>query len=1352
MKKILSLFLAAAIMLICTAESLAANNFGDLTLENTSSTILISDRTAEEITIIDGEGSMGKLTVDYLTEEGYYKSSLYNSGEAKIKIQPKITISGKYKLSYYNAQYSNGTDVVARFYDGINDEELSSTYFSQKTYTDPEGWIELGEFDMKAGGDAYITIGYDTRYTGIKTFSGKRIVFCAFKAELISEAVDADSFYMEIPEPEKEKEEYVRTLAKKDVYIQPVKQNAVKIYVKSGNINGDGSFENPYATIQEAKERVKQIKKNGYPQDGVAVLVMGGVYSIPEGLNFTAEDSGTEESPVIYSAYNNEEVTFTTAKYIPRSGFKKLTDENVLKRIKKADHDKVYYVDFADLGVDNIENPTNSKQIIDVVSAGYTNAKWPKSGRIELGGPIDLVNPNIDANVIKDCNYLIDNPGMLNWDKDDVDANGRIFGTMGTMFTVGQGRIADIDSENMTLMITRTTDSSNYNVDASAYFYNLLSEMSDEGDYVIDYLSKKVCFIPVDNNEGLFISMSESGIAYFDYGSEYINMYKIDWRYATNDLITTHGNNIFIAGCDFSNGTKMGVYMWGINSTVRDCNFYNLGDTAVSMRGDTKAGASVYLLNDCNNLVENCIFHDVGLETSNAATGIGYNCGAIFRHNYIYNVPKGGMGIIGVGNTVEYNVLENVAYDSDDVGGLYAYTGAIGYGNKYRYNIVKDIPGGKKSYTNGIYLDDRSSGFEVYGNIVINAYSPFQSSGKNNSFKNNIVYCLDGSTRELERSQYVALDTEDYAAMCLSHFDGVCLLHGDYYPKLKEKFPDAYEDYEKLINRDKVKYRPKEGVHVDNNAVFNVGEAAYATQMKKIPQMEAAGSTFNGNHYFTDEELSFNPENFFDIDFDKIREYIPDFTDIPIDEIGIYNGGFREDVQRTVFYSMPEGPKTYYPAQNAENVDTKVTFKWEDIFSKGVSAYELVIAEDEQFSVGVNRYKTQTAEYTTNLSPDKTYYWYVNTIWKMGRGNCINDGGIQSFSTVTTKELVENEYIKVKALFLNADEGEQNGKYPKGFKKEMLARINDIEALMTQAQTNEEYKTVLYKCREAENEFSTKIYRNEKLSLLYYNDFSNDALDTRPADFYVTPNFYTPERFDYRVVREENNPSNTVLMYNDVDSQAAMNKKRFYPQKYIELSVDFKYEPQSGNFAVSLYGGKTGMMVASAVFESGTLYADYNKNFIVGTLEANKWYTIKFVADVSKSSYDLYLDNTPVAQNVPMLNKLEEIRELIFTSGAEDKGVYYIDNIVVMAPDTYGINNYLSDILINGEEYKDFSADTYSYNTEYSKKELDALAVTAVPSGKYASVYILDGELAKYINVISGNGEIRQYKLRNNSN
>ncbi|HHU26509.1 MAG TPA: right-handed parallel beta-helix repeat-containing protein [Bacteroidales bacterium] len=87
--------------------------------------------------------------------------------------------------------------------------------------------------------------------------------------------------------------------------------NAQTFFVSTtGDDNASGSRENPLATITEARDRIRELRKQQLLTDTIHVKVFPGTYLLTEAITFTSEDSGTEQSPTVYTSATGERPLF----------------------------------------------------------------------------------------------------------------------------------------------------------------------------------------------------------------------------------------------------------------------------------------------------------------------------------------------------------------------------------------------------------------------------------------------------------------------------------------------------------------------------------------------------------------------------------------------------------------------------------------------------------------------------------------------------------------------------------------------------------------------------------------------------------------------------------------------------------------------------------------------------------------------------------------------------------------------------------------------------------------------------------------------------------------------------------
>ena len=121
-----------------------------------------------------------------------------------------------------------------------------------------------------------------------------------------------------------------------------------------GSDQNSGTKEKPFATLERSREEVRILqRKEGLPKGGVIVWLRGGTYEFNETFELTKEDSGTKDAPIVYRAFEGEEVRLAGGKGIPSSAFKTLTDSTILKRLVPAANGKVLQVDLKAQGITN---------------------------------------------------------------------------------------------------------------------------------------------------------------------------------------------------------------------------------------------------------------------------------------------------------------------------------------------------------------------------------------------------------------------------------------------------------------------------------------------------------------------------------------------------------------------------------------------------------------------------------------------------------------------------------------------------------------------------------------------------------------------------------------------------------------------------------------------------------------------------------------------------------------------------------------------------------------------------------------------------------------------------------------
>ena len=84
----------------------------------------------------------------------------------------------------------------------------------------------------------------------------------------------------------------------------------------SGRVADPEQNDGPFATIARAREAVRALRKSLKEPRTVRVVLRGGTYYLDQPLEFDAEDSGTENAPVVYRVAPGEKVVLSGGRRI----------------------------------------------------------------------------------------------------------------------------------------------------------------------------------------------------------------------------------------------------------------------------------------------------------------------------------------------------------------------------------------------------------------------------------------------------------------------------------------------------------------------------------------------------------------------------------------------------------------------------------------------------------------------------------------------------------------------------------------------------------------------------------------------------------------------------------------------------------------------------------------------------------------------------------------------------------------------------------------------------------------------------------------------------------------------------
>lgn len=82
-----------------------------------------------------------------------------------------------------------------------------------------------------------------------------------------------------------------------------------------GNDGGPGSLDQPFLTLERARDAVRSLKA-GAADRPITVLLRGGSYRLEQSVVFSGRDSGTAQAPITYKAYPGETPVFSGGRVV----------------------------------------------------------------------------------------------------------------------------------------------------------------------------------------------------------------------------------------------------------------------------------------------------------------------------------------------------------------------------------------------------------------------------------------------------------------------------------------------------------------------------------------------------------------------------------------------------------------------------------------------------------------------------------------------------------------------------------------------------------------------------------------------------------------------------------------------------------------------------------------------------------------------------------------------------------------------------------------------------------------------------------------------------------------------------
>ena len=564
-----------------------------------------------------------------------------------------------------------------------------------------------------------------------------------------------------------------------------------ELYVaKDGDDSNDGSIDSPFATLEKARDTIRELKASGgFPDSGITVYIREGDYNVEKTFELGPQDSGTYYAPIIYKAYPGEKVSFIGGKELDQSKFRPLSEGEIKNKIPESARANVVEMDLKEQGITdygelkpygfaNNVYPAQLELFLD--DTELTLARYPNEGEVPMG---EIVFGG-DREQYLPGEFISTYEGITKWSN---PTEAFISGCLTWGYsdeTVGIGAL-DPETRKITLAspVYHALKTGMYY--SKHFYFNIIEELDYPGEYYIDRDTGMLYMYPLPDSSSkrMMASILEEPMMAIE-DSSYVSISGINFECSRGmGIYLEKGDSVKILDCVFKNMGNVGIMVGksaygphvydhnipnpqmqsrivgnvkgimyedqmlnregGKNHVISGCTIYNMGCGGVIVgAGDRET------LTPSDIMIVNNVFHDVNRREKTYKPPVWIDgVGVTVAHNEFYNIPSMAIHLMGNDHRIEYNSFHDCVTVSDDMGAIYAGRNPSEFGNSINYNSFINI--GQKEHISGtsgqqsIFWDDWESNATVFGNLFVNAGSAgaFKTNRPSmfNLFANNIV-------------------------------------------------------------------------------------------------------------------------------------------------------------------------------------------------------------------------------------------------------------------------------------------------------------------------------------------------------------------------------------------------------------------------------------------------------------------------------------------------------------------------------------------------------------------------------------------------------------------------------------
>lgn len=474
------------------------------------------------------------------------------------------------------------------------------------------------------------------------------------------------------------------------------------------------------------------------------------MYRISETFTLGEEDSGTQQSPVIWQASPGESVRLVGG--VKLTDWQPVSDAAVRERLAPEARPHVRQTDLRSAGVRDFGEvrPGNRRAELFVDNrymqlARYPNegflriADVPQQGELKFRGMYRGPNPVLHGGMPWGRHYgrfVYDDDRPSRWKPTD---DLWLCGYWTVDYREEYFHIAKLDTAAKEVWPVEQ-GAYGYSKDGRYYFLNVLEELEEPGEWYLDR-QKGMLYLwfpeGTDTEEAWFAEMQNPLVELA--GCRHIHLRGLTLECSRGCAVVINGGELNeVAGCTLRNVGNTAVSIeGGKQNGVRSCDFYETGAGGVSLSGGDRK-----TLSPGGHVVDNCHFHHYArvFRTYRPAVqlaGVGHRV----SHCSIHDAPHAAIGYGGNDHVIEFCEFTRTGLETGDVGVIYSAMDWTYMGQVFRYNYFHHIHPPPRVHVGAmtLYMDLPVGGSHIYGNVFDDCErAVFYDSGRGVVVENNV--------------------------------------------------------------------------------------------------------------------------------------------------------------------------------------------------------------------------------------------------------------------------------------------------------------------------------------------------------------------------------------------------------------------------------------------------------------------------------------------------------------------------------------------------------------------------------------------------------------------------------------